>query len=424
MTLSAAGFGGGSMTDDDFGTIADLSGAAMSCLGNGFIVTQPNTSARTLSIAPGSAVAHGVRVRNDAALPQNITAPGSGSGWYLLVLRRDWAAKTVSIVALAGATSGSTTTPPAPPPVFPASLQNSAGSAQADQPLAWVGASSVSTTLTLFDARVTTTGAGVVTVSSLWVLNAYTVLGSVFARGALVSVYAHSTPGGATIDPSLWRMWQNAVFYPDRDLRISTAAGLTELTALLGPALTAVGLGAGTGRTRALVTATDIVYLFVGSGNIAAKDAPSGAAWQAWSKALTAVTLSWQGLTVGSSTQTALWGISEGRFWLDLWFAAGSGYALSGEVSFTLPSPVVGQMSSGSGYYGPAGGSGSGTPFPLTPYSVGTPGATSTAVRVRAPQVVAAAPATPKLVLLSGVVTTAGTDVFQLNLGCPSAVCA
>lgn len=154
MAITSKGFAGGPMTDDDFGAIAAR--AAWVENAAALAVTQPNSGTRTVSIAAGTAVAHGVRAINDAAISQALTAPGSGGQWYLLVLRRDWTSgvKTTTLQVLTGASTGSTTAPTAIPTALPATFQSAAGSAQADQPLAWEWVSSASTTVTIFDARI------------------------------------------------------------------------------------------------------------------------------------------------------------------------------------------------------------------------------------------------------------------------------
>lgn len=145
------GFAGGPMADIDYG-IGSAGGAWVESAG-GLAVTQPNTATRTVSIAAGNGAAFGVRVTNDAALSQALAAPGSGGAWYLLALRYNWSAKTVTLQALPGPTTGATTTPTDVPATLPATMTSTPGTSF-DQPLAWAFVNSANTTITLFDLRI------------------------------------------------------------------------------------------------------------------------------------------------------------------------------------------------------------------------------------------------------------------------------
>lgn len=154
MALTAPrGFSGGPMADIDYGIGA--AGGAWVESAAALAVTQPSSSVRTVSVAAGNCDAFGIRVTNDAALAQSITAPGSGGAWYLITVRFNWSAKTATLQALAGPTTGATTAPTGTPATLPATIQTAPGT-QFDLPLAWVWASSATSTLTLFDVRMRT----------------------------------------------------------------------------------------------------------------------------------------------------------------------------------------------------------------------------------------------------------------------------
>lgn len=205
MTLQAPqGFAGGPLTDDSWGAISSRGAWVENAAA--YAVTQPNTGTRSIAIAGGNAVAHGVRVPNDAAITQALTAPGSGGQWYLIALRRDWTAgqKTCSLQVLTGPSTGSTTAPTVIPASVPANMQSASGTAQADQPLAWVWVSSATTTLTIFDLRMQRTTAGSIAAGTLWAL-VFASLAGHLQDGAIVPVLRHTLPSGGVHISSRWQ---------------------------------------------------------------------------------------------------------------------------------------------------------------------------------------------------------------------------
>lgn len=161
MALTPTGFSGGSMTDTSFGQIAQPTMFVEYAVSANppLLVSQPSQSSRTIQINPGAAVAYGVRVVNDSAISLGLTAPGTGIQWQMIVLRRDRAAKSATIVALNGPT---TSVAGITPVGLPSGFLAGAGSTQFDQPLAWVWVQSGSASLGIFDLRIYGAGA------SLW----------------------------------------------------------------------------------------------------------------------------------------------------------------------------------------------------------------------------------------------------------------
>lgn len=137
------------------------------------------------------------------------------------------------------------------------------------------------------------------------------------------------------------------------------------------------------------VTATDTVYRYCGAGNITpvVSDAPSSAAWLAWSKPLTAFTPSWTNLPLGSTqSNSGLWGISEGFLWAAANYQGAAGTAnSSADSTLTLPSPAIAGRGLGQGQYNAGGGSTSNnSQYTLKTQPVGSAFGSTTVLRVRA----------------------------------------
>jgi hypothetical protein len=151
VTLTAKGFAGGPMADIDFGFIANaglyVEGA------NDLQVTQPSSGTRSVRVATGSSDGYGVRVINDAVIDQVLAPPIAGVQWYMLALRRDWAAKTCTLVVLSGSNPSSSALPSTSVGLsLPATIASGPGT-QVDQPLAWVAVSQATTVVAIFDLR-------------------------------------------------------------------------------------------------------------------------------------------------------------------------------------------------------------------------------------------------------------------------------
>lgn len=443
MALQApTGFAGGPMTDDDFGLI--VAAGASVAIKSGFEVTYTGAgSSRQLSISDGDSIAYGVRVRNvGAMLPSVLTAPGSGSAWYLVVLRRDWVNKSASIVVLAGPTSGGTTTPAAPPAAYPATLQLAPGSSQLDQPLAWAWAVAGSSTLTVFDSRLTIDGLGGISVPDPWALQACigtlintarTQGGQVFSEAPTISM-AQFSPNGPTDTTNVVRAsrWVGrggsgvaAQYRPLHTLRVSTTATLTALATLMqSGTVPRVQLYAQE-ATGFVEGGNGVTYLFVGAGNVQAiiGDAPAAAAWQAWDRAPAAYTpainnLNWTAFAI----RVAVWGIKSGVYWSDA-FIAQSGTAAptaSADLVWVQPSSMLGGLGKGPGKFNPAGSSSAGAELALACFPIGTVGQSTTTVRVRALVSTAAAAGIRQNIFGSVVTAGAANDSIELHVEGPS----
>lgn len=146
------------MTNHGFnGTVDEAAWARMSRVGQAEGVDSPSAWAvtqgtgRQVSCAAqsGWAFAAGVESKETAALTANLTTPVSG-GWFLVVRRINWSAKTVTLETIAHDTT-STTIPAAPPTTYPSYNQNPG--VLYDQPLAWAWCRSSDTTVVVFDLR-------------------------------------------------------------------------------------------------------------------------------------------------------------------------------------------------------------------------------------------------------------------------------
>lgn len=160
------------------------------------------------------------------------------------------------------------------------------------------------------------------------------------------------------------------------------------------------------------VTATDTVYRYLGANNVTPiiSDAPSSAAWLAWSKPATSYTPAIQNLNWSAfSYRQAFWGLSEGLFWTQMQLSqSGTGTPTNNaDIYLQPPSPVIGGFAQGRGHFNPAGGSNNGQQIPLHCYSVGPSGQSSSNIRIR-PLVVAAAATSPVRENILGSVVTAG----------------
>lgn len=215
------GFAGGPMADIDYGIGA--AGQAFAESGQAFFVSQPNTGTRTVTVDAGTACAYGVRVTNDAPISQALAAPSSGGAWYLMALRFSWSAKTVTLQALPGPTTGATTAPTDIPTSMPATLANTLGTSW-DMPLAWVFVNSANATATIFDVRMRVSNALLFgrTLQSLKVLGQQFVL----VAGLTMPSYADGITYRWT-NAGAWRAWDSdwIGFSPDVQAISGTAWG-------------------------------------------------------------------------------------------------------------------------------------------------------------------------------------------------------
>lgn len=139
------------------GTINEAQWAQLAPLmGNGYVakdsascVTTAVGGARKVSVSTGTLFGDGIVSVSDAAEEVTLTTPVNGQ-WYVIALKRVWATNTANLVAVAGATT-STTTPTAPPSTLPTLTANPG--VDTEQPIAWAWANSANTTVVVFDMR-------------------------------------------------------------------------------------------------------------------------------------------------------------------------------------------------------------------------------------------------------------------------------
>lgn len=140
------------------GTITELewSSKMAGLLGNGYVAAGNSdclvtavSGARQVSVAAGSLYGDGVVSTNSAPETLALTTPVNGQ-WYAVCLRRTWATNSAALVAVAGATT-STTTPTVPPTSFP--VLNADPGVLTDQPIAWAWCNSANTTVVVYDIR-------------------------------------------------------------------------------------------------------------------------------------------------------------------------------------------------------------------------------------------------------------------------------
>jgi hypothetical protein len=195
------GFSGGPMADIDYGQASAGSAWVETA---GAFATAAVTGTRSITNAPGTAVAFGVRVTNDAAITQALAAPGSGGAWYLRALRFDWAAKTVTSVTIAGPTTGGTAIPTLMPTVLPGSNFNTTPGTTFDLPLAWVFVNSANTTVAIWDLRLVQTGGDNLAAVNLWAVT-FAGMSGLMREGAQLSVMTHTMLSGGKHVRSTWQ---------------------------------------------------------------------------------------------------------------------------------------------------------------------------------------------------------------------------
>lgn len=142
------------------GTINELQWARIApLLGYEYVVETPSAlavaqsgSAKAVTVAAGLVAGKGVATELSSAETLNLNVPTSGGQWSLIVLRRVWASKTTTLIALAADTT--TTAEPASVPSSYPSARLSQSGVQDDIPLYWAWCNSANTTVVLVDLRV------------------------------------------------------------------------------------------------------------------------------------------------------------------------------------------------------------------------------------------------------------------------------
>lgn len=148
MAWTSVGFDG-TITEIQWAGMAGLLGNGYVAAGNGDCLVTAVGGARQVSVAAGSLYGDGVLSTNSGAETVALTTPTNGQ-WYVIALRRTWATNTAALVAIAGATT-STSTPTAPPTSFP--VLNTNPGVLTDQPIAWAWCNSANTNVVVYDIR-------------------------------------------------------------------------------------------------------------------------------------------------------------------------------------------------------------------------------------------------------------------------------
>ena len=148
MSWTSVGFDG-TITEIQWAGLAGLLGNGYVAAGNGDCLVTAVGGARSVSVAAGSLYGDGVLSTNSGAETVALTTPTNGQ-WYVVALRRTWATNTAALVAIAGATT-TTSTPTVAPTSFP--VLNTNVGVLTDQPIAWAWCNSANTTVVVFDIR-------------------------------------------------------------------------------------------------------------------------------------------------------------------------------------------------------------------------------------------------------------------------------
>lgn len=151
MAMANAGFDG-TVTEADYAYMWAVGGQDGVESAAAWKVTQGTGRQISCAAQSGRAFAKGVVSKDTAANLVSLSTPVNG-GWFLIVRHIDWTANTSTVVALAGATT-STTTPTAPPTDYSlVTGMSTTPGATYDQPLSWAWVRSSDTTMVLFDLR-------------------------------------------------------------------------------------------------------------------------------------------------------------------------------------------------------------------------------------------------------------------------------
>lgn len=139
----------GTITEIQWAKLAGFLGSPYSAKDSSSCVVTAVSGARQVSVSAGTIYGDGVASVNDAPEVVSMTTPVNGQ-WYVIALRRTWATNTAALVAIAGATT-TTSTPSTPPTSFP--ILNTDQGVLTDQPIAWAWCNSANTTVVVSDLR-------------------------------------------------------------------------------------------------------------------------------------------------------------------------------------------------------------------------------------------------------------------------------
>lgn len=139
----------GTVTEDDYARSWGLGGVGDVVQDDAAWKVVAGTGRQVAVNTTGFAFARGVISDGLGTLTVNLPTPTNGQ-FYLIVRRINWAAKTVTVVAVAHSTT-TTSTPATPPSTFPI-INGTAGDLY-DHILGWAWVNSVNTTVKVWDLR-------------------------------------------------------------------------------------------------------------------------------------------------------------------------------------------------------------------------------------------------------------------------------
>jgi hypothetical protein len=149
------------MTNAGFdGTVNEAQYAAMWAVGGkdgvdsqaAWLVTAGTGRQVAVAAQSGWAFAKGVASRESVGLTLNLSTPTNGQ-YFLIARHIDWTSNAVTLVALAGPTTTTTTPTAAPYDLSGVVGRVTTPGSVYDQPLAWAWVNSANTTVTIFDLR-------------------------------------------------------------------------------------------------------------------------------------------------------------------------------------------------------------------------------------------------------------------------------
>lgn len=149
MAITSIGYDG-TINEVEFAKLMAIAGLRYAVNGPTDFQAAAVPGNRQVTVGPG--IAYGVGVKSSSSANELVTFPTPSAGaWHLVIVRRDWAANTSVVMAIAGATT-TTVTPTSPPTSYPAGLNQNPGVLD-DQPIAWVWVNAGSTALSVYDLR-------------------------------------------------------------------------------------------------------------------------------------------------------------------------------------------------------------------------------------------------------------------------------
>lgn len=150
-TFTSAGYDG-TVDEAQWAKIHAMVGVLYAVAGAGDLLV--SGTARGIQAAAGSALGYGVLDVVATTSPVSLATPAAGQ-WFLIVLRRDWATNTSSVVAIPSSTGADAVmgTPPSLPTKAVGGPFYGNPGVRDDQPLAWAWTRASTTAVTVIDLR-------------------------------------------------------------------------------------------------------------------------------------------------------------------------------------------------------------------------------------------------------------------------------